>query len=88
MSFKTGTVSIGTTPTLIYSATGDTKITIRNGNIAAVAIGNSSIAYPGGWMLSKDTPEAIVVTIELQGGESVYGVAGAAGTVINYLAQD
>lgn len=83
---KAATVSIGTSATLIYTAVGDTHIKIRNGNSNAVAIGDSTVSYPGGYMLSKDTPEATVLDLDIQDGDSVYGRAGVAGTVINYIA--
>lgn len=85
---KSGTVSIGTTPTLIHTAIGRTIIKIRNGNVAAVAIGDSSVVFPGGWMLSSTTPEAIVVELVLQDSESIYGRCNPAGTVINFIAMN
>lgn len=83
---KSGTIAVGTSATLIHTAVGRTRILIRNGNAAAVAVGDSSVTYPGHWMLSSSTPEATVLDIVLQDGDSIYAATSPAGTVINFLA--
>jgi hypothetical protein len=81
------TLTHGST-TLIYAATGRTKLRIRNGSTIACWIGNSSVASGNGWPLSFDPslpadplpkPE---VTLQLQAGDSIYGTPDAAVDVV------
>ena len=85
-----GQVVVSTSPTVIFTATGKTKIRIRNGNSTIVLVGDYGVAAPNvGWPTGYD-PGVLDIAehhFTLQAGDSLYGVSVSGSQVVQFLAE-
>jgi hypothetical protein len=82
----TGTISIGASATLIFTAAGATKLTIHAATTAVTTLGDNTVAAGNGYpvaLSSSGIVEAIDLT--LSDGDAVYGV-GAGASAVNFIA--
>lgn len=75
------------TATLIYTANGPTRVRIRHGSGGNVFIGDSTVVVNDGWLLyfDADQPQEGHLDLDLQTGDSVYGISSTGSPTINVL---
>lgn len=80
MAVITSSVTVTTSPTLLYTSVGQSQVQLRNDSASAdVFIGNSSLTTATGF---KVAAAGSLTNINLDHNESLYGVvASATGTV-------
>lgn len=80
----TGTrVTVSTTATLIYTATGQTKVILRISAGGPIDLGDSSVTSGSGFYFDNSVT---ALYIELSDNETLYGIVGSGTATITVLA--
>jgi hypothetical protein len=84
LSYLSGQVTIGTTPTLITAtSSGQSGVLIQNSSGAAVFLGGPNVTTANGYQLAISTS----ITVPTVGGKphDLWGVVASTGSVVSFL---
>lgn len=80
-------------PTIIFTATGRTRLRTRNGVTTTILLGDSSVAFPDtGWPCGYDPVNGFGQDFaerefHLEAGDSLYGIAATGSPVVQFVAE-
>ena len=86
MALTSSVVSVGTTATLLATASGRTEVILRQVNGNTVYLGSSGITVSGGLSITSNDGSPLYLT--MSHGDSIYGIVNAGTSDVGVITQN